>query len=133
MGLPIVFVQGQLSLIQTNLLIPFDKQRKEKVTKFTRQEVVYTNIHITIQGSVVACDQLQFTHTTDRRPPLRTYRPPVMRDATPPITTTDTMTRSTQQYELHSVWDQECAGMAKRVAKTDTAKNVTKIERSRST
>jgi len=47
------------------------------------------------------------------------------------MTTADTSARSAQQWEPHSVWDQECAGKAKRVAKTDTPRNITKSRRDR--
>src|SRR5258706_12786534 len=57
----------------------------------------------------------------------RMRHPPIMRDAKPPITIVDTRARSTQQNGLHSSWDQERAGKAKRVAKTETAHKATKI------
>src|SRR5258706_8536666 len=65
----------------------------------------------------------------DRPSPPRIRHPPIMSDAKPPITTVDTRARSAQQYRLHSSWDQEFAGKAKRVAKIDTAKNATKSTR----
>ncbi len=75
--------------------------------------------------------QLQSTLAAKRPSPSRMRHPPIMSDAKPPITTVDTRARSTQQYGLHSSWDQECAGKAKRVAKTETAKNATESTRER--
>ena len=75
--------------------------------------------------------QLQSTHAANCPSPSRMRHPPIMSDAKPPTTTIDTRARSTQQYGLHSSWDQECAGKAKTVAKTDTPKNATKTTRGR--
>ena len=66
--------------------------------------------------------ELQSTPAADRPLSPRMRHPPIMSYAEPPITAVYTRPRSAQQYGLHSCWDQECAGKAKRVAKSDTDK-----------
>ena len=125
------------AIYHSNYLVDIPRLPKKKVTKLTQaskqgtRTLYYIRRYFPEPAILYRFDQLQSTHATDRPFPPRMRHPPIMRDANPPIMTVDTRVRSTQQFGSHSVWDQECAGKTKRVAKRETAENATKSIRCR--